>query len=214
MTIVNKQLSKECLEVISDLKKAAKGGKINITVVAHATGRGYVWGCEFTYYDDESKVVAEETFYTMKGSTRRVSGFTVLFDEKENAFDGEMQNFYLTDKSKTISEFIIALISEDLTPSVLVMIHAGLEESIACDIGSEGGEDDDEEDGEEEEEDDDIAYPCVECDGDEEECSECTCLECERAECTPKVRLMCVDNPFPESENKPARAGIRKPEAT
>jgi hypothetical protein len=152
--IANKMLSKDCLEIISELKKATKGGKIRTEVTALSLGGGYVWGVVLGYFDDEGTIVAEETFYTMKGSTRRSSGFTVLFDEDGNELDGEMQNFYLSEKSKTISEFITGVIEEKLSPSLLVMMHAGLEETISCDIGDDE-EDDEDADADDDDDDDD-----------------------------------------------------------
>lgn len=192
--IVNKQLSQEARTVIDELKRAAKGGKIRTEVTAISLSGGYVWGAVFAYFDDEGTRVAEETYYTMKGATRRVSGFVVLFDEKGNAFDGEMQNFFLSEKSKTISDFILSIIWEDLTPSILTMLHTGLEESEVCEIGEKGvdAEEGNGIRGKDE-------HPCDECEGDENDCADCECYLCPVA-CNETVRLKCDSDPFVDDD--------------
>jgi len=141
----NKQLSKDALEVVGELKRLLKEAGNRVEVSALTQSGGYVWGCDFQYIDDEGHPIAEETFFTMKGATRRVSAFIVLF-ENGRAIDGEMQNFFLPESSKTLSEFIISVIGEELTPSLISLWHADLEESSVCDIGDDDDDEDDEDD--------------------------------------------------------------------
>ena len=101
MSIVNKRLSKDALETIQEFKDMIRGaGYAEVNVIEES--RGYIWGANFKFYDDTKELVAEETYLTMRGATRRVATFVVLY-ENGNAKDGEWQSLFLPESSKTLS---------------------------------------------------------------------------------------------------------------
>lgn len=142
--IANKKLSKDAIDSIADFLAMLKDSKVRAEVNIEEELGGFLWGVHIKYFDPDGVLAAEEKFLTMKGSTRRVAAFVAIYDPKGAAFESEWSPVFLPEPSKSISEFVIAILEDmdgavghGFAPSVMTLYVLDLDESCSCD--EEGG---------------------------------------------------------------------------